>query len=47
MVNEEGSMDCVLSIDFFDHLLPKKVVGYKMKDGEFVLNKKGERIPIY
>lgn len=47
MVNEEGSMDCVLSIDFFDHLLPKKVVGYKMKDGEFVLNKKGERIPVY
>lgn len=24
MVNEEGSMDCVLSIDFFDNLLPKK-----------------------
>lgn len=47
MVNEEGSMDCVLSIDFFDHLLPKKVVGYNMKNGEFVLNKKGERIPIY
>ena len=47
MVNEEGSMDCVLSIDFFDHLLPKKVVGYKMKDGEFVLDKKGNRIPIY
>ena len=47
MVNDEGSMDCVLSIDFFDHLLPKKIVGYKTKDGQFVLNKQGNRIPIY
>lgn len=47
MVNEEGSMDCVLSIDFFDHLLPKKVVGYKTNNGEFVLDRRGNRIPIY
>ena len=30
MINEEGSMDCVLSIDFFDDIIPKDVV----RDGE-------------
>lgn len=27
MINEEGSMDCVLSIDFFDDLIPKNKDG--------------------
>ena len=26
MINEEGSMDCVLSIDFFDDIIPDDVV---------------------
>lgn len=34
MVNEEGSMDCVLSIDYFEHLIPK--VPKKDKNGNII-----------
>jgi len=27
MMNEEGSMDCVLSLDYFEHILPKVPAG--------------------
>lgn len=47
MINEEGSMDCVLSIDFFDHLIPKvpkrdsegNIIYRTNDDGTFVLDK--------
>lgn len=38
MINEEGSMDCVLSIDFFQHILPK------VKTEEFELDENGDYI---
>lgn len=34
MINEEGSMDCVLSIDFFDDIIPEDVV--KDEEGHVV-----------
>ncbi len=41
MVNEEGSMDCVLSIDFFDHMLPEVWTGdYETdEDGNYIYEK--------
>lgn len=44
MINEEGSMDCVLSIDFFDDIIPQDVVRddeghivYEMNDeGQYI-----------
>lgn len=41
MVNEEGSMDCVLSIDFFNHVLPKIWSGdYETdEDGNYIYEK--------
>lgn len=54
MINENGSMDCVLSIDFFDHLIPKvprrdddgNIIYQKDDDGNFVLDNKGNRKPV-
>jgi len=54
MINENGSMDCVLSIDYFDNLIPKVPkkdkdghIIYKVDDdGHFVLNKDGNRVPV-
>lgn len=42
MVNAEGSMDCVLSIDFFNHILPKTWTGeYEVdEDGNYVYGDK-------
>ena len=34
MVNEEGSMDCVLSIDFFDDIIPEDIV--RDEDGNII-----------
>ena len=46
MVNKEGSMDCVLSIDFFDKIIPKIPkrdkdgdIIYKTENGHFVYRK--------
>lgn len=46
MINENGSMDCVLSIDFFDSIIPKVPrrdkdgnIVYKVRDGKFVYKK--------
>ena len=36
MMNEEGSMDCVLSIDYFSHILPK------VKSDEYELDENGD-----
>ena len=36
MMNEEGSMDCVLSIDYFSHILPK------IKSDEYELDENGD-----
>lgn len=44
MVNEEGSMDCVLSVDFFT-----KVLGdlfHYTTGGDYVLNEFGNRVPV-
>lgn len=44
MVNEEGSMDCVLSVDFFT-----KIFGdlfHYTTDGDYILNEFGNRIPV-
>lgn len=54
MINENGSMDCVLSIDFFEHLIPKVVkrdeqghIIYQVDDdGHFILDKEGNRKPV-
>ena len=53
MVNENGSMDCVLSIDFFDRLIPKiprrdkegYIIYRKDSEGNFVLDETGNRKP--
>lgn len=58
MVNEEGSMDCVLSIDFFIKLFKDPKTGRsfneyeaKDKDGhiiyDYTLDKNGNKIPVY
>lgn len=44
MVNEEGSMDCVLSVDFFT-----KIFGdlfHYTTDGDYILNEFGNHIPV-
>lgn len=44
MVNEEGSMDCVLSVDFFT-----KIFGdlfHYTTDGDYIRNEFGNRIPV-
>lgn len=44
MVNEEGSMDCVLSVDFFT-----KIFGdlfHYTTSGDYILNEFGNRIPV-
>ena len=54
MHNNKNSMDCVLSLDFFDHILPKiplrdseNRIVYKVNDdGSFVLNNDGNRVPV-
>ena len=53
MINNKNSMDCVLSLDFFEHILPMVPVKdedgrlvYKVgEDGQFILNKEGNRVP--
>lgn len=53
MINENGSMDCVLSIDFFDHLIPKiprrdndgHIVYQKDENGDFILDEQNNRKP--
>jgi len=44
MVNEEGSMDCVLSIDFFTKILGD-LFHYTTR-GDYMLNEFGNRIPV-
>jgi hypothetical protein len=44
MVNEEGSMDCVLSVDFFT-----KIFGdlfHYTTGGDYILNEFGNRVPV-
>lgn len=57
MINEEGSMDCVLSLDYFSHILPKvqsdeyeldeneDYIYVKGKDGQYKKDKYGNYIP--
>jgi len=51
MINEEGSMDCILSIDFFYKMLGK-FDEYIVKDKngkyvyDYVLDSNGNKIPI-
>lgn len=40
MINEEGSMDCVLSLDYFEHILPK------VESDEYELDSNGDYIYI-
>jgi hypothetical protein len=49
LINEEGSMDCVLSIDFFEHILPKRIrrdsenhIVYKHDGKDFVYKKNAD-----
>ena len=44
MVNEEGSMDCVLSVDFFTKILGD-LFNYTT-GGDYILDRFGERIPV-
>lgn len=44
MVNEEGSMDCVLSIDFFTKILGD--LFHYTTGGDYMLNEFGNRIPV-
>lgn len=44
MVNEEGSMDCVLSVDFFTKILGD--LFHYTTGGDYILDRFGERIPI-
>lgn len=44
MVNEEGSMDCVLSIDFFTKILGD--LFHYTTDGDYMLNEFGNHIPV-
>lgn len=52
--NNKNSMDCVLSLDFFEHIIPKVPLKdsdgntvYKTNiNGEFILNEDGNRIPV-
>lgn len=44
MVNEEGSMDCVLSVDFFTKILGD--LFHYTTDGDYVLNESGNRVPV-
>lgn len=44
MVNEEGSMDCVLSVDFFTKILGD--LFHYTTGGDYVLNEFGNRIPV-
>lgn len=44
MVNEEGSMDCVLSIDFFTKILGD--LFHYTTGGDYVLNEFGNHIPV-
>lgn len=44
MVNEEGSMDCVLSVDFFTKILGD--LFHYTTGGNYVLNEFGNRIPV-
>ena len=47
MINNDNSMDCAISIDFFEKLVPKKFVGYQLdKRGNKVLDKDGNPIKI-
>lgn len=31
MINEDGSMDAVISIDYFDHIIPKEIKGFNAR----------------
>lgn len=44
MVNEEGSMDCVLSVDFFTKILGD--LFHYTTGGDYILDRFGERIPV-
>nr|DAF73537.1 MAG TPA: hypothetical protein [Caudoviricetes sp.] len=44
MVNEEGSMDCVLSVDFFTKILGD--LFHYTTGGDYILNESGNRIPV-
>lgn len=44
MVNEEGSMDCVLSVDFFTKILGD--LFHYTTGGDYVLNEFGNRVPV-
>lgn len=44
MVNEEGSMDCVLSIDFFTKILGD--LFHYTTGGDYMLNEFGNRVPV-
>lgn len=44
MVNEEGSMDCVLSVDFFTKILGD--LFHYTTGGDYMLDRFGERIPV-
>jgi hypothetical protein len=44
MVNEEGSMDCVLSIDFFTKILGD--LFHYTTGGDYILDASGDRIPV-
>jgi len=42
MVNEEGSMDCVLSIDFFDDIIPEDIVRDKDNNVIYEVDDQGQ-----
>lgn len=44
MVNEEGSMDCVLSVDFFTKILGD--LFHYTTGGDYILDRFGERMPV-
>lgn len=54
MINKNGSMDCVLSIDFFDDIIPRvpkrdaegHIIYQVDKEGNFVLDESGNRKPV-
>jgi hypothetical protein len=45
MINEEGTMDCVVSIDFYEDIIPEDVV--RDSDGHIVYEKDDEGNYIY